>query len=356
MMDRKNADRYSTERSRWDALVQRDPQADGAFLYGVRTTGVYCRPACSSRLPNRDNVRFFDSFEEAERAGYRPCRRCTPNAPARQEPQREAVLRACQIIDEAEEPPTLADLARAVGLSPSYLHRVFKRIVGVTPKQYAMEKRLERVRDTLEKSSTVTDAIYEAGFASSSRFYERAADTLGMKPSAYQNGGQGARIRYGIGHSSLGWVLVAATDVGICTIELGDTPEALVESLRARFSEAERVDGDAGFAARMAQVLSFLDAPQEGLDLPLDIRGTAFQRRVWLALREIAPGSTASYGEVAARIGQPKAARAVAQACASNPIAVAIPCHRVVRADGRLGGYRWGKERKRLLLEREGQR
>ncbi len=201
----------------------------------------------------------------------------------------------------------------------------------------------------------MTDAIYEAGFASSSRFYERAADTLGMKPSAYQNGGRGACIRYGIGQCPLGWVLVAETDKGICTINLGDTPEALVEGLRTRFSEAELVDGNAGFDARLAQVLSFLDAPQGGLDLPLDIRGTAFQRRVWLALREIAPGSTASYGEVAARIGQPKAARAVAQACASNPIAVAIPCHRVVRSDGRLGGYRWGKERKRLLLERERQ-
>jgi AraC family transcriptional regulator of adaptative response/methylated-DNA-[protein]-cysteine methyltransferase len=279
-----------------------------------------------------------------------------PDALVRQEPQRKAVLRACQIIAEAEEPPTLADLACAVGLSSSHLHRVFKRIIGVTPKQYAMEKRLERVRDNLERSSTVTDAIYEAGFASSSRFYEHAADKLGMEPSVYQNGGRGEFIRYGIRQCSLGWVLVAATDKGICTIDLGDTPEALVEGLRARFPEATVVDGGAVFDAWMAQVLSFLDAPQDGLDLPLDIRGTAFQRRVWLALRDLAPGSTVSYGEVAARIGLPKAARAVAQACASNPIAVAIPCHRVVRSDGSLGGYRWGEERKRLLLEREGQR
>jgi AraC family transcriptional regulator of adaptative response/methylated-DNA-[protein]-cysteine methyltransferase len=354
MTDHANAGCYSTAQARWDALVQRNPQADGAFVYGVATTGVYCRPVCPSRLPNRDNVWFFDSFEEAERAGYRPCKRCQPNAPARQEPQRKAILRACRIIEEAEEPPTLAELARAVGLSSSHLHRVFERIVGVTPKQYAMEKRLERVRDNLERSSTVTDAIYEAGFASSSRFYERAADTLGMAPSAYQNGGRGEHIRYGIRQCSLGWVLVAATDKGICTIDLGDTPEALVEGLRARFPEAELVDGDAGLDARMARVLAFLDAPQGGLDLPLDIRGTAFQRRVWLALRDLAPGQTVSYGEVAARIGQPRAARAVAQACASNPIAVAIPCHRVVRSDGSLGGYRWGEERKRLLLEREG--
>jgi AraC family transcriptional regulator of adaptative response/methylated-DNA-[protein]-cysteine methyltransferase len=265
MTDHTDATCYSTEQARWDALVQRSPQADGAFVYGVATTGVYCRPVCPSRLPNRDNVWFFDSFEEAERAGYRPCKRCMPNAPVRQEPQRKAILQACQIIAEAEEPPTLADLAYAVGLSSSHLHRVFKRIIGVTPKQYAMEKRLERVRDNLERSSTVTDAIYEAGFASSSRFYERAADTLGMAPSAYQNGGRGEFIRYGIQQCSLGWVLVAATDKGICTIDLGDTPEAMVEGLRARFPEAKLVDGGAGFDARMAQVLSFLDAPQDGL-------------------------------------------------------------------------------------------
>lgn len=354
-MDHTDTERYATEAARWEALVGRDPHAGGAFLYGVTTTGVYCRPGCSSRLPNRENVRFFDTAEQAERAGFRPCKRCTPNGASRQQEQRASVVRACQIIEGAETPPTLAELAHAVGLSPSHLHRTFKRLVGVTPKQYAMEVRAARVRGHLEKDARVTDAIYEAGYASSSRFYEDAAGTLGMKPSAYQEGGPGARIRYAVARCDLGWVLVAATDAGICAIDLGDRADAMVAALRERFSGAEQVVNDAHLGAWMARVLALLEAPRNGLDLPLDIRGTAFQRRVWMALREIAPGTTASYGEVAARIGQPKAARAVARACANNPIAVAIPCHRVVRSDGGLGGYRWGEERKRALLARERQ-
>jgi AraC family transcriptional regulator of adaptative response/methylated-DNA-[protein]-cysteine methyltransferase len=344
---------YSTDQQRWEALVRRDPCADGAFLYGVATTGVYCRPTCASRLPNRENVRFFDTHEEAEQAGFRPCKRCDPRSPARKDRHREIIVRACRLIEESEEPPSLADLASAVGLSPSYLHRLFKRIVGVTPKQYALERRLHRVRASLQDSPTVTGAIYEAGFASSSRFYEDATTTLGMKPSAYQKGGQGMRIRFAIAQCYLGWVLVAATDRGICAIDLGNTSEFLVDRLRARFPKGEFVEGDPEFAQWTARILAFLDAPHGSLDIPLDIMGTAFQRRVWMALREVAPGSTVSYGEIAARIGNPKAARAVAQACASNQLAVAVPCHRIVRSDGQIGGYRWGRERKRRLLERE---
>lgn len=346
---------YSTDQERWEALVRRDQQADGAFIYGVVTTGVYCRPVCSSKLPNRDNARFFDTWEEAEQAGFRPCKRCNPRSPAGQETHLEAIVQACQLIEEAEQPPSLADLASAVSLSPSHLHRLFKKMVGVTPKQYATEKRLHRVRANLQTSSTVTEAVYEAGFASSSRFYENVTATLGMKPSEYRNGGPGLCIRFAVAQCYLGWVLIAATEKGVCAIDFGDAPEILKDRLRSRFSEAECVGDDPGFMAWVAQVLAFLESPHDDLDLPLDIKGTAFQRRVWMALREIPPGSTASYADVAARIGHPKAARAVAQACASNAIAVAIPCHRVVRSDGDLGGYRWGSERKRRLLEREAQ-
>jgi AraC family transcriptional regulator of adaptative response/methylated-DNA-[protein]-cysteine methyltransferase len=344
---------YTTEQARWEALVGRDGQADGAFVYGVVTTGVYCRPVCSSKRPNRGNVQFFDTPGDAERAGFRPCKRCTPQLADRKEPQAEAIAQVCQRIDESVEPPTLAELASAVGLSPSYLHRLFKRMVGVTPKQYAMEKRLGRIRNGLQTEATVTDAVYEAGFGSSSRFYEDVIEKLGMKPSEYRNGGLGIQIHYATWRSTLGWILVAFTAKGVCAIELGDTADALRERVRARFPKAHFVEGDPGIGLLLAEVLAFLESPHEGLDLPLDVQGTAFQRRVWLALRQIPAGATASYGEIAARIGQPGAARAVAQACAANPVAVAIPCHRAVRSDGSLGGYRWGNERKQKLLEEE---
>ena len=345
---------YSTEQARWEALVRRDRRADGAYVYGVVTTGVYCRPACTSRQPNRENVRFFDTAEEAEEVGFRPCKRCNPRSPAANETHAEAIARVCELIDESEEPPTLAELASAVNLSPSYLHRLFKNAVGVTPKQYAMEKRLGDVRERLQTDdATVTEAIYEAGFGSSSRFYEDITGKLGMRPSEYRDGGQGMRIHSAVARGYLGWVQVAATARGICAIDLADSPDDLRERLRARFPKAGLVENDPGFQVLLSQVLSFLESPQAGLDLPLDVQGTAFQRRVWMALRQIPPGSTVSYGEIAARIGSPKAARAVAQACASNPIAVAIPCHRVVRSDGGLGGYRWGPERKSKLQEQE---
>ena len=343
----------ATEQERWEAVRTRNRQADGRFLYGVVTTGVYCRPVCASRLPKRDNVRFFDTHEDAERAGFRPCKRCAPDAPAAQDAQHAAVIRACQLLREAEELPTLAELAHVAGFSPAHFQRVFKKIVGITPKQYAVEQRLQRVRDNLPSSASVTEAIYDAGFASNSRFYANAPTALGMEPSTYRHGGTGTRIRFAVTHAYIGWVLIAATEKGICAIEFADDPAVLPERLRARFSAAELVSNDPGFAAWVAQVLAFLESPGEGLDLPLDIRGTAFQQRVWQALREIPAGSTASYSEIAARLGVPHAARAVARACAANPIAAAIPCHRVVRRDGGAGGYRWGTERKRVLLARE---
>jgi AraC family transcriptional regulator of adaptative response/methylated-DNA-[protein]-cysteine methyltransferase len=337
---------------RWEALIKRNPQACGKFVYGVLTTGVYCRSDCASRLPNRENVRFFENSLEAEKAGFRPCKRCEPDAQDR--PRTRAVLEACKRIDEADAPPSLKELSQAAGLSPFHFQRLFKNMVGVTPKQYAMEKRANRIRERLTKETTVTEAMYDAGFASSSRFYEKATPTLGMKPSTYKNGAQDVLIRFAVVPCFLGWVLVAATAQGICAINFGDTPKALVENLRRRFPKAAFQDPDPRFEGMIKEVLDFLEEPHHSHpDLPLDVHGTAFQRRVWQALQEIPAGATVSYAEIASRIGNPKSARAVARACAANPLAVAVPCHRVVRGDGALGGYRWGLERKRVLLDRE---
>ena len=349
--------RYTTEQERWAAVVHRDQKAQDAFVYAVVTTGVYCRPGCASRRPRRENVRFFDSAAQAEAAGYRACKRCTPGRPSAQDRQRQAAVAACRQIqgalDAGDDPPSLSELAAEAGLSPSYFHRTFKRIVGLTPKQYALEQRAARARAGLPESATVTEALYEAGYGSSSRFYQDAQAALGMKPSAYKNGGAGARIRYAVAPCELGWVLVAATERGVCAIYLGERPERLAEKLRARFPAAVSVDDDPELADWVGAVVAFLAAPSADLELPLDIRGTAFQRQVWAALRQIPLGERASYGEVAARIGRPTAARAVAQACAANELALAVPCHRVVRGDGRVGGYRWGAARKERLLERE---
>jgi AraC family transcriptional regulator of adaptative response/methylated-DNA-[protein]-cysteine methyltransferase len=342
---------YRDDDSRWDAVARRDGGADGAFVYAVKTTGVYCRPACSSRQPRRENVAFFPSCADAERAGFRACKRCKPHTSAGPSPGREAVLRACRMIDEAPEPPALDELAAAVGLSPFYFHRLFKEVVGVTPKGYAAAQRLRRLQNKLAKGETVTRAIYGAGFGSGSRYYEGSA--LGMTPSAYRGGAEGLTIRSAVAECYLGWVLVAATERGVCMIEFGDRPELLSARLAERFPGAKLCDGDAGFSETVERILRYLETPDRGLDLPLDIQGTAFQRRVWKALQEIPAGSTATYAAVARRVGSPSAVRAVARACASNPVAVAIPCHRVVGADGELRGYRWGVERKRELLHRE---
>jgi AraC family transcriptional regulator of adaptative response/methylated-DNA-[protein]-cysteine methyltransferase len=353
-MEPKDMKVFLSDDERWEALVRRDPQAGGEFVYGVLTTGVYCRPTCSSRLPNRENVRFFRTSKEAEQAGFRPCKRCKPESTDWRQPQTRAILKACRMIGEADTPPSLKELAHVAGLSLFHFQRLFKKIVGVTPKQYAMEKRASLVREHLQEDATITQTMYQAGFGSSSRFYEKATATLGMKPSTYKNGAQDMRIRFAVVPCFLGLVLVAATAQGICAIDFGNTPETLKEDLSRRFPKAEFQDPDPDFTAMIAQILTLLEGPHRGhLDLPLDVRGTAFQRRVWLALQEILPGDTLSYADIATRIGKPKAARAVAQACAANPIAVAIPCHRVVRSDGDLGGYRWGVERKRVLLERE---
>ena len=341
------------DEERWQAIKRRDPAFDGKFVFAVRTTGVFCRPSCASRPAKRENVSFFSTVAEAEKAGYRACKRCRPDKLGAPDPRIEAVKRACAEIEQAEEAPKLAELAAGAGLSPYHFHRVFKAITGVTPKAYAAETRARRASDKLRTAETVTEAIYDAGFNSSSRFYESTAARLGMTPSAVKRGGEGARIRFAVGQASLGAVLVAATKKGVCAITLGDDPHALVRELQDRFPNAEFEGGDVEFERMVAQVVGLVEAPGQRLDLPLDIRGTAFQQRVWAALRAIPPGKTATYQEIARAIGQPKAVRAVAQACGANPLAVAIPCHRVVRTDGDVSGYRWGVERKLKLIDRE---
>lgn len=344
---------FDTDESRWAAVARRDRAADGQFYYSVSTTGVYCRPSCASRRARRENVSFHATQEEARRAGFRPCRRCKPDQPSLVEQHAARVAAACRRIETAEQAPSLAALARTAGLSSYHFHRLFKAITGVTPKAYASAHRNRRTREHLMNTGTVTEAIYGGGFNSNTRFYAQSEQLLGMKPRAFRKGGVDTRIRFAVGQCSLGAILVAATDKGVCAILFGDDPDALVRDLQDRFGQAQLIGGDAEFEQLVATVVGFVEQPALGLDLPLDVRGTAFQQRVWQALREIPVGSTMSYMEIAERIGAPKAVRAVAQACAANAIAVAIPCHRVVRNDGNLSGYRWGVERKRQLLERE---
>ena len=341
---------------RWVALRARDPQADGSFVYSVRTTGVYCRPSCGARLARPENVAFHDTPADAERAGFRACRRCRPDEPSLAAQQVAIVTRLCRRLESDETTPTLEQLADDAQWSPFHLHRVFKRITGLTPKAYAAAHRGRRVQDALARSASVTEAIFEAGYNSGGRFYVDAPKVLGMTPTRWRAGGADTELRFAVGQCSLGAILVARSAVGICAILLGDDPDALTRDLQDRFPQARLVGGDATFEAWVARVVGFVEAPAIGLDLPLDIRGTAFQQRVWKALQAIPPGDTASYAEIARRIGAPAATRAVAQACGANLLAVAIPCHRVVRRDGGLSGYRWGVERKRALLLREAQR
>jgi AraC family transcriptional regulator of adaptative response/methylated-DNA-[protein]-cysteine methyltransferase len=344
---------FSDDESRWQSLVDRNPAADGEFVYSVKSTGVYCRPTCPSRLALRENIRFHATCEEAEAAGFRACKRCKPAGESIAEHQSSIVARACRIIEESEEIPNLDDLARSVGMSSYHFHRVFKAQTGLTPRGYAVAHRTRRVRDELTRRETVTEAIYGAGFNSNSRFYESSDEVLGMTPRTFRDGGTGTTIRFAIGESWLGPILVASSEKGVCAILLGEDPEELVRDLQDRFPKAELIGGDEDFEQLVARVVGFVENPSSGLDLPLDIRGTAFQQRVWEALRQIPAGSTASYAEIAERIGQPKSVRAVAQACGANHLAVAVPCHRVVRTDGALSGYRWGVERKARLLRRE---
>jgi AraC family transcriptional regulator, regulatory protein of adaptative response / methylated-DNA-[protein]-cysteine methyltransferase len=339
---------------RWAAVVARDRQADGTFYYSVSTTGVYCRPSCGSRRANPKNVRFHRTTADAERAGFRPCKRCRPDQPALEQRYAARVADICRVIDAADEMPSLATLATRAGLSPYHFHRIFKAVTGVTPKAYAAAHRTKRVRNELTRNKTVTEAIYDAGFNSGGRFYETSDQLLGMTPTDYRAGGAHTEIRFAVGECSLGSILVAQSAKGVCAILLGDDPDALVRDVQDRFPHATLVGGEAAFEQTVSKVIGFVEAPALGLDLPLDVRGTAFQQRVWQALRGIPVGSTASYTEIAARIGTANGARAVAQACGANALAVAIPCHRVVRTDGSLSGYRWGIERKRNLLKREG--
>lgn len=339
--------------SRWAAVRSKDPKADGQFILAVRTTGIYCRPTCPARAAKRENVEFFDSTAEARAAGYRACKRCKPDEPSLREQHARLVAAACRRIESAGSAPTLEELSREAGMSPFHFHRVFKALTGLTPQAYAKAHRTARTRKALDQGGTVTRAIYEAGYSSSSRFYEASQSMLGMMPSTYQGGGAEEEIHFAIGESSLGAILVAMSAHGVCAIALGDDPDALVHDLEDRFARARLVGGDSGFESLVAKVVGLVEAPHLGLDLPLDVRGTAFQQRVWQALGEIPPGRTVSYGALAAKIGKPSAVRAVAQACGANPVAIAIPCHRVLRNDGTISGYRWGVERKRALLERE---
>lgn len=342
--------------TRWTAVMSRDAACDGQFCYAVETTGVYCRPSCPARRPKRNHVRFYATPAEAERAGFRPCKRCKPNKPSMAEHRAAMVAEACRLIEAAEEAPTLDALAAAAGVSAYHFHRVFKAATGVTPKAYATAHRNKRVRAALAGSATVTEAIYGAGFNSNGRFYATSSQVLGMSPRQFRSGGTEAEIKFAIQDCSLGLILVAASDIGVCAILFGDAPEALQRDLERQFPRAKLIGSDRAFEQVAAKVIAFVEAPGAGLDLPLDIRGTAFQHRVWEALRHIPAGTTASYAEIAQAIGAPGSARAVARACASNRIAVAIPCHRVVGSDGSLTGYRGGIERKRALLAKEAKR
>ena len=353
--ERPSTHNFITDEERWEAVVDRSRAADGAFFFSVQTTGVYCRPSCGARLPRRENVAFHTTPADAEAAGFRACLRCKPNLDRSEDAQVRAVARACRAIEEAEEPPTLEALAKLVGQSPWHFHRVFKSMTGVTPKAYADGHRGKRVRDELKRADTVTQAIYSAGFNSNGRFYAASDELLGMTPTGFREGGAGATIRFAVGECALGAILVAATDKGVCAIMLEDDPQKLVRAFQDDFPKAQLVGGDKDFERIVAAVVGFVEGSQREFTLPLDVRGTAFQQRVWQALRDIPAGTTATYSEIAKKIGAPASVRAVAGACAANKIAVAIPCHRVVRTDGSLSGYRWGVERKRALLERESQ-
>jgi AraC family transcriptional regulator of adaptative response/methylated-DNA-[protein]-cysteine methyltransferase len=338
---------------RWARVVARDRTADGVFWYSVMTTGIYCRPACPSRTANPKNVRLHDTLDAAKATGFRPCKRCNPDGQSMDSENVAIVARACRLIEASEDQPSLTDLAAAVGRSASYFHRLFRAATGLTPKDYAAAHRAAKVRQGLEHGNSVTETIYEAGVNSSGRFYEKSTDMLGMTPTRYRAGGTNEEIRFAVGKSSLGAILVASSKQGVVSVLLGDDPEELVRDLQDRFPRAYLIGADREYEALVARVVGFVEAPGLGLDLPLDVRGTAFQQRVWQALREIPVGRTVSYADIAHRIGAPTAVRAVAGACAANRLAVAIPCHRVVRHDGALSGYAWGVDRKRMLLERE---
>ncbi len=344
---------FITDETRWQAVAANDAAADGVFYYAVTSTGVYCRPSCSSRLPRRSNVEYFTRCADAEEKGFRPCKRCKPGSLSKEEEARDIIISACRIIEAAERQPKLADLASQVNLSPYHFHRLFKKIVGVTPKQYAKRHLAAQFQKDLNTSPSITDAIYSAGFSSSGSAYDKEQDQLAMKPKDYRKGGGGLQIQYGCGHCYLGWVIVAATDRGICAIEFGDDKASLPEKIQERFPKASLTKAGSSFDHLLREVIAFIKAPKETFQLPLDIQGTAFQQRVWHILKQIKPGETLSYSDVARKLGKPDAYRAVATACGSNKIAVVIPCHRVISKGGKVSGYRWGSDRKKKLLDCE---
>lgn len=344
---------YGDDARRWEAVKQRDKKADGFFYYAVSSTGVYCRPWCPARLARRENVSFHSSPESAERAGFRACKRCRPLDTDWKERHARAITAACHILESAEQEPSLQTLARNAGMSRFHFHRVFRELTGVTPKAYAAERRAARVRSSLRGQHSVTRAFHEAGYTTSRRFYETSTAILGMTPTAFRAGGNGAHVCFAVRPCSLGHVLVAATVRGVCAISLGDDPQSLADDLRRQFPLAQITNESGTFEAVVTSVVALIESPANQHSLPLDVRGTSFQRRVWEALRALPAGRTATYSDIAAIVGAPKATRAVAKACASNPVAIAIPCHRIVRRDGQIAGYRWGIERKCTLLARE---
>jgi AraC family transcriptional regulator of adaptative response/methylated-DNA-[protein]-cysteine methyltransferase len=338
---------------RWTRIKARDKSADGQFWYSVATTGIYCRPSCPSRTALAKNIHIHETLADAKAAGFRPCKRCNPEGASLDTANATLIAKACKIIESCSEVPSLETLAAAVELSAGYFHRLFKATTGVTPKEYATAHRALRFRERLAGGSSITQAIYDSGFNSNGRFYESYAGILGMTPTQFRSGGRNEDIRFAIGQCSLGAILVASSKKGVVSVLIGEDPEQLAHALQDRFPKAHFIGADAVYEQLIAKVVGLVDAPTMNVDLPLDIRGTAFQQKVWRALRRIPVGRTATYSDIARRIGAPKAVRAVAGACAANHIAVAIPCHRVIRNDGTLSGYRWGVERKRALLDRE---
>ncbi len=349
-MDSKN------QKNWWRAVLARDNRYDGIFVYGVRSTGIYCRPSCSARLPRREQVMFFGMHKAAEEAGFRPCRRCRPDVGVIEDPQVKWVQRLCRFIetyDSPDQPLTLNAMGEHFHLSPQHLQRTFKRIVGVTPRQYAEARRLGRLKSLVRKGMKVTRALYDAGYGSSSRLYEDTSFRMGMTPGAYRKGGKGMHMRYTIVDCPLGRLLVAATEKGLSAVSIGESEKALEAALFSEYPAAEIDRDEAGLGRYVAALIQYLGGKDRGLDLPLDIQVTAFQRRVYEALRAIPYGHTRTYEEIAKTIGKPEAVRAVGRACATNPAAIVIPCHRVVRKDGQVGGYRWGSETKEALLANE---
>ena len=342
------------EETYWQAVLTRDKHSDGTFVYAVRSTGIYCNPSCAARRPRREQVVFFPQPEAAEQAGYRACRRCRPQEASVYQLQLEVVQHACHYIEtHLEGPLTLEALGKEVSVSPYHLQRVFKRIMGITPRQYAQAYRLGQLKQQLKEGETVTTALYNTGYGSSSRLYEQAPAQLGMTPAAYRQGGKSMHIGYAIVDCPLGRLLIAATEKGICAVSLGDSDAVLETALHSEYPAAEIQRDGVALSQWVSTLLNHLNGQQPQLDLPIDVQATAFQWRVWQALRAIPYGSTRSYSQVAQALGDPKATRAVARACASNPVAIVVPCHRVVREDGKLGGYRWGLERKQRLLAQE---